>query len=207
MHIRKLYNKFTIEKATDYLEYQHSKGLTGPVQYYWFTIQIKNAAGNWNQFQQEFNKYVTDFYYNLCEDLIKKRFNRDKYKHLKPFLYAAVDCEDTNSGKPQDYNHHHHIHGLILMRQSQSDVFNKILIQDGQVFNYHKSFKLITAVKLYHLKTPDDIKRYIDYINKNLNCYNTRNNPNMYLPHDNAFIKHLNDNKKPYMDGQRLRRN
>lgn len=197
--LKKAYTQFTIDKLEDYKSYQISNDPTlrqGDHTLYWFTIKPNSPSGRWDHFQFELKNYTFPFYCDLCERLNGKQYNRDNKKHLKPFLYATPDYENSNQNEPLFVNQFNHIHGIICIRNDQTIVFETLLNEFKNNYIYKNKFDPIRNIIINKTNniTPDGIG-YKTYINKNSNRKFNNINNGMFLPADKDFLAFDGKNK------------
>lgn len=210
MMLKSYYNKLTLQNLDYYRSYQAAaSGLSNDavVEYYWFTIKPTSPKGNWERFQTEYVNLVTGFHRSVCTHMIGTRFNSPPKKHLKPFLCAAPDYDNSNETSPQRINTFHHVHGLIMLQGEQIMKFKSLIYKDKAIYQYSKSISDIRCVSLEKISSTDrDLRNYINYMNKNTARRSLNSNPNMMLPKDQAFTDYLGQFIKPHQDGSRLKK-
>lgn len=196
--LNKAYIKFTVDTLELYKSYQIANDITlkqGDHTLYWFTIKPSSPSRRWDHFQLELKKYVCPFYYDLCHGLIGKHYNRPNKKHLKPFLYATPDYENSNQVSPLIVNSFNHIHGIICIRNDQIIVFETLLneFKNNYIYsNYIEDIRSIIINKVDHVYT-DDIG-YKVYINKNTTRKFNNINNGIFLPADKIFHTFIGKN-------------
>lgn len=166
---------------------------------YWFTIKLISPTGRWDHFQLDLKKYVCPFYYDLCEELVGKRWKRNNQKHLKPLLFAAPDYENSNIQGPLTVNAFNHIHGLISIRNDQKHILQMLLRETRNKSVYGNNFdkiREITIKEANHITT--DNAGYKIYINKNADRKSGNINNGMFLPADQNFHKFIARENQPF---------
>ncbi|QYM72037.1 hypothetical protein K1X45_11025 [Pseudochrobactrum sp. Wa41.01b-1] len=198
--LRQAYDKLTIDTLENYKLYQLENDRNiknGDHTLYWFTIKPISPRGRWDRFQLDLKKYVCPFYYDLCERLNGKHWNKKNRKHLKPFLFAAPDYENSNNQGPLIVNDFNHVQGLICIRNDQKHILNNLLRKHNNNYTYVYKFdkvREITIAEANHT-TMDNIG-YKIYLNKNSNRKYDNINNFIYLPFDQKFIKSIKTRKQ-----------
>lgn len=207
MNLRYYYNDLTIDIMNHYLKYQATASGFSSVEgaeHYWFTIKPSSPSGSWEKFQSEYIKLVAGFHRSVCKRTIGTRFNREKNKHLKPFLYAAPDFENSNQSGPLFKNAFNHVHGVISLRGEQLKEFKEWLFKFETHYVYFDSIDDIRWITVDKIgSTEQDLYGYVNYMNKNSDRKSFNLNPNMMLPRDDAFMSYLSERIKPHQDGSR----
>lgn len=210
LNLRANYNNLAFQTMDYYRSYQAAaSGLStdAVVEYYWFTIKPTSPAGSWERFQTDYVKLVSAFHSSVCRHTVGTRFNSANKKHLKPFIFAAPDYENSNESPPQRNNSFNHVHGLIMLQGEQITYFKDLIDKNGNDYQYTKEISQIRSVTLNEITSNDrDLYNYINYINKNTSRRSLNINPNMMLPNDKAFKAYLNEHMKPHQDGSRLKK-
>lgn len=210
LNLRAKYNDLTFQTMDYYRSYQGAaSGLStdAVVEYYWFTIKPTSPTGSWERFQTDYTKLVAAFHSSVCRHTVGTRFRFPNKKHLKPFIFAAPDYENSNESSPQRNNSFNHVQGLIMLQGEQIKHFKDLICKNGNNYQYTEEISQIRSVTLNEI-TPIDgnLYAYINYINKNTSRRSLNINPNMILPNDEAFKAYLNEHMEPHQDGSRLKK-
>lgn len=210
LNLRENYNDLTFQTMDYYRSYQAAaSGLStdAVVEYYWFTIKPTSPAGSWERFQTDYVKLVSAFHSSVCRHTVGTRFRFPNKKHLKSFIFAAPDYENSNESSPQHNNFFNHVQGLIMLQGEQIKYFKDLICKAGNNYQYTEELSEIRSVILNEITPNDrDLYNYINYINKNTSRRSLNINPNMILPNDEAFKAYLNEHMEPHQDGSRLKK-
>lgn len=208
MNIRSSHNNNMIETMNYYRAYQSAvSGLSNDavVEYFWFTIKPSSPSGSWIEFQNTYPKLVASYHRLVCELTVGSQYKNKNKRHLKPFLCAAPDYEDSNNSSPKMKNTFNHVHGLICLQQDQVIKYKNSLLYDQNNYFHLHQLDDIRAIVLKEIKSSsNDLYYYINYMNKNTERRYMNINSNMTLPNDEAFTSYITKHRKPYKDGSRL---
>lgn len=210
MNLRQEYTDFAIKHMNLYVQNQAVKsGLSKDtvVEYFWFTIKPSAPTGKWEQFQYDYEKLVQKFHKSLCMNTIGKHYDRDKNKHLKPFICAAPDYENSNNSNPQYKNSFNHVHGIIALQGEQLKLFKTLIKENGAHYHYKISVGEIRDITIGKINnTEQDLYNYTNYISKNTNRQSRNETPIMMIPNQKSFKDYINEKIPPHQDGSRLRK-